>query len=60
MLSALTYQRSNAAVGSVLIGLSPGVSILLAWRFLGERVWPLQIAGGLLAGLAVVLFALAP
>jgi drug/metabolite transporter (DMT)-like permease len=60
MLAAVTYQRSSAAIGSVLIGLSPGVSILLAWRFVGERVWPLQIVGGLLGGLAVVLFTLAP
>lgn len=59
ILAALTYQRSNAAIGSALIGLSPGVSILIAWRFLGEKVFRLQVLGGLLGGVAVLLFALA-
>lgn len=59
ILAALTYQRSNAAIGSALIGLSPGVSILIAWKFLGEKVFRLQVLGGILGGLVVLLFALA-
>jgi drug/metabolite transporter (DMT)-like permease len=59
ILSTITYQRGGAAIGSALIGLSPGVSILLAWRFLKERIWPIQAVGGLLGIVTVVLFALA-
>ena len=59
VLAAITYQRGNAAIGSALIGLSPGVTIALAWRFLRERLWPLQIAGASLGALTVLFFALA-
>lgn len=59
VLAAITYQRGNAAIGSALIGLSPGVTIALAWKFLGERLWPLQIGGTILGALTVLLFALA-
>ncbi len=59
ILAAITYQRGNAAIGSALIGLSPGVSIALAWKLLKERVWPIQILGGALGATTVVLFAIA-
>ena len=59
ILAAITYQRGSAAVGSALIGLSPGVSILLAWKLLGEKIWPVQVLGGVLGVTTVVLFALA-
>lgn len=58
-LAAITFQRGNAAIGSALIGLSPGVSILLAWKLLAERVWPIQVIGGLLGATTVILFAMA-
>ena len=59
VLSAITYQRGSAAIGSALIGLAPGVSMLIAWRFLSERIFPIQIVGGLLGATTVLLFALA-
>ncbi len=59
MLSTAAYQRGVAAVVTALICLAPGVSILLAWRFLGERVARLQLVGGLLGVVVVVCFALA-
>ncbi len=61
MLSTAAYQRGVAAVVTALICLAPGVSILLAWRFLGERVARLQLVGGLLGVVVVVVvcFALA-
>jgi drug/metabolite transporter (DMT)-like permease len=59
VLAAMTFQRGNAAVGSALIGLSPGVSIALAWKLLNERLWPIQIIGAALGALTVILFALA-
>jgi drug/metabolite transporter (DMT)-like permease len=59
VLASITYQRGNAAIGSALIGLSPGVTIALAWKFLHERLWPLQIAGTALGALTILLFALA-
>lgn len=59
VLASITYQRGNAAIGSALIGLSPGVTIALAWKFLNERLWPLQIVGTSLGALTVLLFALA-
>ncbi len=59
ILTSMTYQRGSAAVGSALIGLSPGISIVLAWRLLGERIWPIQLVGGALGAVTVLLFALA-
>ncbi len=58
VLASITYQRGNAAIGAALIGLSPGVSIALAWKFLHERLWPIQIAGAVFGALTVILFAL--
>ena len=59
ILTVITFQRGNAAIGSALIGLSPGVSIVLAWKLLKERIWPIQILGGALGATTVILFALA-
>ncbi len=59
VLAALAYQRGSAAVGSALIGMSPGITIALAWKILGEKIWPVQLAGGALGVGAIVLFALA-
>lgn len=59
ILASITYQRGGAAIGSALIGLSPGVTIALAWRFLRERIWPIQLIGGLFAVATVALFAIA-
>lgn len=59
MLSTAAYQRGVAAVVTALICLSPGVSILLAWRFLGERVARLQVLGGLLGIVVIACFAVA-
>ena len=59
VLAALTFQRGNAAIGSALIGLSPGITIALAWRLLGERLWRIQVGGAICGALVVVLFALA-
>ncbi len=59
VLSAIMFQRGNAAIGSALISLSPGISIAIAWRFLGEKLWPLQMLGGVLGAFAVFLFAIA-
>jgi len=59
VLASITFQRGGAAVGSALIGLSPVVSIVIAWRLLKERIWPMQVLGGALGITTVVLFALA-
>lgn len=58
-LSTAAYLRGSAAVVTALIALAPGVSVAIAWRFLGERVLPLQVVGGLLAVAAVTAFAMA-
>lgn len=57
-LSSLAYQKGSAAVVTTLICLCPGVSILIAWRFLQERLAPLQVIGGAFGVATVVLFAL--
>jgi len=58
MLSTLAYQRGSAVVVTALICLCPGVSIVLAWKFLHERLAALQMVGGAFGVLTVVLFAL--
>ena len=58
MLSTLAYQRGSAAVVTALICLCPGVSIVIAWKFLHERLAALQMVGGAFGVLTVVLFAL--
>lgn len=58
MLSTVAYQQGSAAMVTALICLSPGVSIVIAWKFLHERLAPLQIVGGFLGVLTVILFTL--
>ena len=58
VLSTAAYLRGSAAVVTALIALSPGVSVGIAWRFLGERVAPLQVLGGVFGVASVVAFAL--
>ena len=58
MLSTLAYQRGSAAVVTALICLCPGVSIVIAWKFLHERLATPQMVGGAFGVLTVVLFAL--
>jgi len=58
VLSTAAYLRGSAAVVTALIALCPGVSVGIAWRFLGEKVAPLQVLGGAFGVAAVVAFAL--
>ena len=58
VLSTAAYLRGSAAVVTALIARCPGVSVGIAWRFLGERVAPLQVLGGVLGVASVVAFAL--
>ena len=58
-LSTAAYLRGSAAVVTALIALSPGVSVVIAWRFLGERLYPVQAVGGVFAVAAVLAFATA-
>ena len=58
VLSTAAYLRGSAAVGTALLALGPGVSVGIAWRFLGERVAPLQVLGGVFGVASVVAFAL--
>ena len=58
-LAAVTFQRGNAAIGAALIGLSPGVTIGLAWVILKERLWTIQLLGACCGASTVLLFALA-
>ena len=58
VLSTAAYLRGSAAVVTALIALCPGVSVGIAWRFLGERVSPLKVLGGAFGVASVVAFAL--
>ena len=58
VLSTAAYLRGSAAVVTALIALCPGVSVGIAWRFLGERVAPLQVLGGVFGVASVGAFAL--
>ena len=57
-LSTAAYLRGSAAVVTALIALCPGVSVAVAWRFLDEKVVPLQLFGGALGVASVVSFSL--
>lgn len=59
ILFAFAYQLGNVAVVSALLGFAPGVAIVLAVVVLAERMHRTQVIGGLLAGLAVLAFAVA-
>ena len=58
-LSTAAYLRGSAAVVTALIALAPGVSVAIAWRFLGERLYPLQAVGGVFGVAAILAFAIA-
>jgi drug/metabolite transporter (DMT)-like permease len=45
-------------VVTALIALCPGVSVAVAWRFLDEKVVPLQLLGGAFGVASVVSFSL--
>lgn len=59
LLSTAAYLRGSAAVVTALIALCPAVSVAVAWRFLGERLYRIQAIGGLFGAAAVVCFSLA-
>ena len=47
--------RGSVAVITALIALCPGVSVVVAWKFLKEEIFGLQIVGGIF-GLASIVF----
>ena len=55
-LSVLAYQRGPIAVVAAVIGLGPGVAVLLAWLLDKERIRIVQIVGFVLGVIAVILF----
>ncbi len=57
--NVLAFQRGSVAVITAILGLAPAVTLLLAWRVLGERMFRLQLIGATLGVGAVLLFALA-
>ena len=59
LLSTAAYLRGTAAVVTALVALCPAGSVLVSWRFLGERLYPLQAVGGIFGAVAVVCFSLA-
>ncbi len=58
VLSTAAYLRGSAAVVTAMIAMAPAVSVLVSWRFLGERLYRIQAVGGLFGVAAVVCFAL--
>ena len=59
VLSTAAYLRGSAAVVSALIAMAPVVSVVISWRFLGERLHAVQVLGGVFGMAAVTAFALA-
>lgn len=57
--SVIAYQRGNVAVVAAIIGFAPVVTITLAWRVFGEKVWRWQWVGAGLATVSILLFAAA-
>lgn len=57
--SVIAYQRGNVAVVAAIIGFAPAVTITLAWRVFGEKVWRWQWVGAGLATVSILLFAAA-
>ena len=55
ILSTAAYMRGSVAVITALIALCPGVSVVVAWKFLKEEIFGLQIVGGIF-GLASIIF----
>lgn len=58
LLSVLAFQRGPVAVVAAVIGLAPGLTVLLAWALLHERIGRLQFVGFAMGVGAVVLFAI--
>ena len=59
VLSTAAYLRGSAAIVTALIAMAPGVSVVISWRFLGERLYVMQALGGAFGVVAVTAFALA-
>ena len=59
VLSTAAYLRGSAAVVSALIAMAPVVSVVISWRFLGERLHAVQVLGGVFGMAAVTAFAMA-
>ena len=57
--SVIAYQRGNVAVVAAIIGFAPVVTVSLAWRVFGEKVWRWQWVGAGLATVSILLFAAA-
>ena len=57
--SVIAYQRGNVAVVAAVISFAPAVTIALAWRVFGEKVWRWQWVGAGLATVSIFLFAAA-
>ena len=58
ILSTAAYMRGSVAVITALIALCPGVSVVVAWKFLKEKISTLQIFGGVFGVVSVILFAM--
>ncbi|HJP16110.1 MAG TPA: EamA family transporter [Acidimicrobiales bacterium] len=58
ILSTAAYMRGSVAVITALIALCPGVSVIVAWKFLKEEISTLQIIGGIFGAASVVFFSL--
>ncbi len=56
ILSTAAYMRGSVAVITALIALCPGVSVIVAWKFLKEEISALQITGGIFGVVSVILF----
>jgi drug/metabolite transporter (DMT)-like permease len=56
--SVLAFQRGPVSVVAAIIGMAPGVTVVLAWFVVHERIGRRQILGFALGAVAVVLFAI--
>ncbi|MDJ0923731.1 MAG: EamA family transporter [Acidimicrobiia bacterium] len=57
LASVLAYQRGPVAVVAAVVGLRPGLTVLLAWFLIHERINRIQLVGFALGVGAVMLFA---
>lgn len=55
--SVLAFQRGPVSVVAAIIGMGPGVTVVLAWLVAHERIGRRQMMGFALGSVAVVLFA---
>jgi drug/metabolite transporter (DMT)-like permease len=56
--SVLAFQRGPVSVVAAIIGMAPGVTVVLAWLVVHERIGRRQLIGFGLGAVAVVLFAM--